>query len=326
MRKTPLLGTLALGLLAAHATALAQSGPSYPVKPVLVVIPLAPGGGVDIATRVYAQKLGEQMGQQFIIDYKPGAGTTIGTGFVASAPPDGYTLLSASANFAVAPALYRKLSWDPVKDFAPITLMSKAVTLLLVNPSVPVGNLRDYLTLARTKPGALNFGTTGVGSATHLAGAWLHGATGVAVTYVPFKGAGEVLVALSAGHINVGFGSTTSSVPYVKSGKLRAIAVTNAERSSVLPDLPTIIEQGVAGYDYAQWLGLFAPAGTPAAIVARLNNEFAAVTKHADVIKRFADFGERPVTSSPEELRQLVIVETARWLKLMAESGAKLEN
>ncbi|MFM9966908.1 MAG: Bug family tripartite tricarboxylate transporter substrate binding protein [Burkholderiales bacterium] len=310
----------------AQQVAWAQNVPSYPVKPVQVIVPLAPGGGVDIATRIFAQKLSESMGQQFIVDYKPGAGTTIGTGFVAAAAPDGYTLLSASANFTVAPALYRKLSWDPVKDFAPITLMSKAVSLLLVNPSLPAGNLREYVAMAKAKPGALNFGTTGVGSATHLGGAWLHGATGVSVTYVPYKGAGEVLVALAAGHVNVGFGSTTSSVPYVKAGKLRAIAVTNAERSTVLPDLPTVAEQGVSGFDYAQWLGLFAPAATSGAIVARLNNEFVAVSKNAEIVKRFAELGERPVNSTPDELRQLVISEVARWRKLMAESGAKLED
>ena len=250
---------------------------SFPSKPITMVVPLAPGASVDIETRLYAHRLSENLKSQVVVDYKPGAGTMLGAGYVAKAPADGHTLLSTSSSFAAASALYESLPFDPIKDLAPISLMSKAPYMLLVHPSVPAKSIQEFVALAKSKPGKINFGTSGQGGLPHILGEWLHNATGTKVTFVHYKGGGPAYAAVISGEIDAAFAGLAPMMPHVKSGKVRAIGVTTAARSKVIPDVPSIAEQGVPDYDVASWIGVFAPGRTPAAIVNKLGAELAKV-------------------------------------------------
>jgi tripartite-type tricarboxylate transporter receptor subunit TctC len=306
------------------ATSLAQS--DYPAKAVQVVIPYAPGGTTDVEARLYAQKLGDALGKSFVLDFKPGAGSVFGSNLVAKAAPDGYTILMTTASIAVSPALVKDLPYDPAKDFASVSLMSKRATLLLMHPSNPFKTFPEYLAYAKANPGKINFGTSGAGGIIHLSGAWLSSLTNTQVTFVHYKGSGQMYTDLLAGRVHVTPVTFTTGLPYIRSGKLVPLVVTSAERSKLL-DMPTVAEQGVPGYEYPSWFGVLAPAGTPAPIVNRLSAELAKIARSPEVVKKLAEAdGSFMVGSTPEQFRQMIVTETARWKKLVQDTGIKLEE
>ncbi len=313
--------------LSLPGAASAQGNPAaYPAKPVTLILPLAAGGPVDVETRVYSTKLTEMTGQPFLVDYKLGAAGTIAGAYVAKAAPDGYTVLVVNGAFTTFPALYTNLSFDVLKDFAPVSLASKRGQLLLVSPSFPAKTYAEYIAYARANPGKINLGTTGAGSGTHLAGAWLHSATNTRVTFVHYKGTGPLLPDLMAGRIDVTVAAVPPTLQLIKSGKLRALAMMGDRRTSFLPDLPTVAEMGVPGYDYSGYTGFFAPGATPPALVARLNEVFVKAVKSPDVSSRLEADGNIMVGSTPAQFRQMLVTEAAVWRKVVDENGIKLEE
>ena len=303
----------------------AQSTQAYPVKPVRVIVGQAAGGGTDIQTRLFAQKLTEAFGRPFVVENRTGAGSMVSYRTVATAPPDGYMLLGASGGFTIAPAVYANLGYDPAKDLAPISLVVQAPFLLLVHPSVPARNVKELISLARAQPGALTHGSAGQGSSTHLAFALFATLARVDVTHVPYKGTGPALIDTISGQVHMLMGNVLSSLQHAKSGKLRALAVTTVKRSPAIPELPTLAEAGVPGYESSTWHAWFAPGGTPAAIIDRLASELAKAAQAADVIARLAPDGAQPVGSTPEQLHQFVVTDIARWRKVVKQAGIKLE-
>jgi tripartite-type tricarboxylate transporter receptor subunit TctC len=315
----------ALSLTALMAASGALQAQTWPVKPVSIVVPFAPGGSSDIDARFDANLLGQALGQPFVLDYRTGAASTIGTAFTARAAPDGYTIHFISAGFAAQPALYKNLSYDAVRDFAPLSLMSESPNLFVVHPSSPFKSMQDVITYARSHPGELNFGTSGVGAFSHIVGEWFSDVTKTKMTFVPYKGLGPSLLAVAAGEIHWTASSVVSSMPLVKSGRLRAIAVSTGKRLTVMPDLPSVTET-VKGYEWNQWNGYVAPAKTPAPIVSRLNAELVKVAKSPENVKRLSAAGSLPVGSTPEEFRSVIVTEAARWAKLLKQIGLQLEE
>jgi tripartite-type tricarboxylate transporter receptor subunit TctC len=294
-------------------TATAQN---YPERPVRVVVPLSAGGSADIVGRQLAQKLGERLGQQFIIDNRPGAGSLIGTEIAARAPRDGYTLLLAGSSFTTAPSLQSKLPYDPLKDFAPVTVAASAPGLLVVHPALPVRTVKDLAALARAKPGQINYASPGIGTSPHFAGALFNLMAGVDMVHIPYKGAGPAITDLVGGQVQVSFASMPSAMSNVKSGRLRPVAVTGLKRSSALPDLPTVAESGLPGFETSSWQGLFAPAGTSPAIVNKLYREVAAVVRLPEIVAALAQDGSEPVASTPEAFAKWLPGELAKWVKV----------
>ena len=320
------LTTAAAALLLHAGMVMAQSGgDAFPAKPITLIVPLAPGASVDIETRMYASKLAEQLRSQVLVDFKPGAGTTLGAAYVVRSTPDGYTLLSTSSSFAAAAALYPSLSFDPLNDLAPVSLMSKAPYMLLVNPQVPAKNIPEFIALARARPGGINFGTSGLGGLPHILGEWLHSATNTRVTFVHYKGGAPAYLAVMGGEIDAAFAGLAPMIPQVKAGKVRPIGMTTAERSKLLPDVPSIAEQGVPDYDVSSWIGIFAPAKTAQAVMLKLSGEFARVARSPDIIKRLDADGVEAVGSTPEQFRKLYVSEYARLKKLGQDTGLKLQ-
>lgn len=319
--------TLSIGLaLAGCATlALAQSPGAYPAKPVRVIVGQAPGGGTDIQTRLFAQKLSEALGRSFVVENRTGAGSIVAIRTVATSPADGYTLLGASGGYTIAPAVYANLGYDPAADLAPISLVVQAPFLLLVHPSLPVKSVKDVVALARARPGALTHASAGHGSSTHLAFALFATLARIDITHVPYKGTGPALIDTISGQVHMLMGNVLSSLQHARSGKLTALAVTTTRRSPAVPNLPTMAEAGVAGYESSTWHAWFAPAGTPQPIVERLSVELAKAAQAPDVIARLAPDGAQSVGSTPEELHRFVVADIARWRKVVKQAGIKLE-
>ncbi len=312
-----------LPLLLCHSTVNAQADRgSYPSRPVTIINPF-PGGAIDVGTRLYAQKLTESMGKPFLIDYKPGAAATIAAGFVARAPADGYTLLATSATFSISAATHKDLPYDPLRDFAPISLMLKKPAMLMVHPSLPIHDYSEYIAYARANPGALNFGTTGMGGSYHMVGAWLHGATNTQVTFAHYKGTAQLFVDNVAGRIHVSPASIFNGLPYTKSGKLRPIMIISAERSALLPGMKTVAEQGIADFDYPAWEGMLTGAAVPRAIVNRLSAEFARLARSPDIIDRFSKDGSIMVGNTPDEFRDYLKTEITRWRRIVIDNDIK---
>lgn len=305
------------------AVVLAQSG-NATGKPVTLVVANTPGGPVDIEARLYAGKLQELTGQGWLLDFKPGAGGTVGGAHVARAAPDGLTLLAVTAGFTTYPALYRNLAFDPVRDFAPVALMSQRTSVLLAHPAFPAANFSEYIAYARANPGRINHGTTGAGGIIHLTGAWMHQATNTVATFVHYKGAAPELLDLVAGRIQAASTTLIGAQPLLKSGKVRALAVLNDRRSPLLPEVGTIAEQGVPGYNYASWLGFIAPAATPPATIARLNEAFVKVVRLPEVTGKLAADGSSAVGSTAQQFRDLIALETERWRNLVQATGITL--
>jgi tripartite-type tricarboxylate transporter receptor subunit TctC len=310
--------TFALLLLAWMFPATAQS---YPTKPIRFLVPFPPGGGNDTMARTFGQKMSERLGQPVVIDNRPGAGGNIGAETAAHALPDGYTIfLGGVGSHGINPNLMLKPPYDPIRDFAPVSLIASAPMLVVVPLSLPAKSLNDFLQLAKSHPGQLNFASSGTGSIAHLAAELLNSMAKIKLEHVPYKGTGPALTDLLAGRVQVMFNSTVSVMPQVRAGKVRALAVTAAKRSSALPDLPTVAESGVAGYEAASWYGVLVPAGTPRAIVMKLNSEVAHIAQLPDVRERLAADGADPGGNSPEEFGAYIRRELARWKTVIEQA------
>jgi tripartite-type tricarboxylate transporter receptor subunit TctC len=301
-------------------------GQSYPTKPVRMIVPFPAGGATDIVGRLIAQKLSESWGQQVIVDNRGGAGGTIGSEVAAKSPPDGYTILvGTSSTHAIAPSLYSRLGYDPVRDFAPVTLIANATILLAVHPSVPARNVRELSALAKRQPNALTFASSGNGGISHLIGEHFKSVAGIQMLHVPYKGDTPALVDLASGQVHLMFGTAVSFLPYVKSRRLNALAVTNPKRSPIVPDIPTVAESGLPGFEALQWFGILAPAGTPRDLVSRLNGDIVKTLRLADVRERMVALGAEVVASSPEQFLSFQKADAAKWAKVVKESGAKID-
>ncbi len=314
--------TLAAALVVTATASLAQS---YPVRPVRLVVPYPPGGGTDIIGRVVAQKIGDAMAQQVVVDNRGGAGGIIGTEIVAHALPDGYTLLMAPTSHVINPSIYSKLPYDTLKDFTPITLAASATIVLATHPSVPAKTLKELIAYAKSKPGELSFGSAGNGTVFHLAGELLKRQAGIQMTHVPFKGGGPTVASLAGGQISAAFETMLALGPHIKSGKVRGLAVTSTQRSSVMPELPTTVELGFPGIVAENWYGFYAPAGTPRPIVARVNAEIVKCLKLPDVKERFQGLGTEVLGTTPAELDDFVRKELVKWSRTAKEAGARVE-
>ena len=310
-------------LIAFAGSAIAQN---WPAKPVRLIVPYPPGGSADILARAIGQKLAEGMGQQVIIDNRPGAGTAIGAEATAKAAPDGYTImLGTVSSHAINPALTPGLKYDPVKDFAPVSLVASIPFALIVHPSLPAHSVKELVALAKTKPGALNFSSAGTGTSNHLAGELFKSMTGTFMVHIPYKGSAPALNDLIAGQVQLMFDLVLTTAPHVKSGAVRAIAVTGSERSSALPGVPTVAESGVPGYEVSAWFGFFAPAGTPAAIVNALNAETVKAMRLPDLRERLANQGADAVTDTPDQFAAYVKEELGKWTRVVKASGMKAD-
>jgi len=314
---------IAAGVLACAGAVHAQS---YPSKSIRYVVPYAPGGSTDIVARVLALKLSEAMGQQVVVDNRPGAGGAIGADIVAKSPPDGYTMVTAVTSImAINQFLYRKLPYDPEKDFAPVTQVGSLPLILVIHPSLPAKNVREFIAIAKAKPGQLNYGSSGVGTATHMTTELFKAMAGVDLVHIPYKGSGQVMGDVIGGQLALIFDQIVSSLPHVHGGKLRMLAITSAKRFPSLPDLPTIAESGVPGYESISWAGVAVPAGTPKEIVARLHAEIVKVLAMPDIRERFLRDGIETIGSTPEQFSEHIRRERIKWAKVVKDSGAKAD-
>jgi tripartite-type tricarboxylate transporter receptor subunit TctC len=311
---------------AASLCALPVVAQTYPSKPVRMIVPFPPGGGNDILGRVLAAKLTEQLGQQVIIDNRAGAGSIIGTEIGARAAPDGHTLLfSGTAGLSINPVLQKKLPYDPIKDFAPVSMVGTSPQMLAVHPTLPVRTVKDLIDLAKAKPGRLNFASAGIGTPTHLAGELFKHLAGVDIVHIPYKGGAPALTDVLAGQVSFFFNGIAAVLPFVKEGKIRGIAVTCAQRTAILPEMPTISEAGLPGYELVNWYAVVAPAATPHAIVTRLNREIETALAVAEVKRRFLELAADPQGSTPEQLAAYTRGELAKWSRVVKAAGIKPE-
>jgi tripartite-type tricarboxylate transporter receptor subunit TctC len=302
-----------------------QAADSYPSRPIRMIVAYPPGGGTDQVGRVMAEQLTQTLGQQVVVDNRGGATGNIGTELAARAAPDGYTLLMGNvAPNAVNVSLFKKLSFDPVKDFAPVSLVAITPNILVAHPSLPVKTVKDLIALAKAKPGALNFPSAGVGSSSHLAGELLKSLAGISMVHVPFKGGGPALIAVIAGEVQIMFATLPAAMPHVKSGKVRPVAVTTLKRSQAMPELPTIAESGVKGYDAATWYGLLAPAGTAKAIVDRLHGDTVKILA-GPTRQRLEAQGFEPDGGTPAAFAAYIKSEISKWAKVIKDAGIPAE-
>ena len=313
----------ALALCMSTADVRAQTLADYPQRPIRMVVPFAPGGNADIMARMVGQKLSERLGQQVIVDNRGGANSIIGTEIAAKAPADGYTLVFISNLFATNVVFAGKLPYDSIKDFAPLSLTGSTPLLLVVNNGLPVKSVKELIALAKSRPGALNYGSSGNGATANLAGELFNYMAGVNIVHVPYKGTAQATSDLIGGQMQVGYPSISSVLPHVRAGKLRALGMTSAQRSALAPDVPTVAESGVPGYEASIWTGVAAPAGMPTAIVERLNREIIALVRAPKTLERLAALGSDPLTSTPGEFAALIQADIARWVKLAQASGLR---
>ncbi|WP_423199891.1 MULTISPECIES: tripartite tricarboxylate transporter substrate binding protein [unclassified Cupriavidus] len=325
-RRTWMLAALASVAAVAALAPPAARAESYPSKPIRVVVGFPSGGAPDILARIFSEKISPSWGQPVVVDNKPGAGGNIGAEAVAHAAPDGYTLaLGTVGTHSINGALYSKMPYDMVKDFVPVILLASTPNVLVVHPSVPARNVQELIALAKSKPGGLTFGTPGVGTSLHVSGELFNTMAGTRITHVPYKGRAMAIPDLLGGHITMMFDNLPSALPVVKEGKLRALGVTSAKRSSSAPDIPTIAEQGLPGYEAESWFAVFAPAGTPKEVVSKLNAELNRIFELPDVRQKLATLGLDPVLGTPEKLASYQRSEIAKWAKVVKDSGAKAE-
>jgi len=310
-------------IFALASTSLATLAQTYPAKPIRFVVPFAAGGSTDMVARAIGPRLTEILGQTVIVDNRPGGGTVIGTESVARSAPDGYTFLIVPAPFTINPSLLGKLPYDALNDFTPITLINTTPLVVVVNPSVPARNVKELIALARAKPDMLNYGSSGTGGSNHLAGELFKSMTGVKMLHIPYKGNAPALTDLVGGHVDLIFNGLTSAYPMIKSGRIRALAVTSIRRSSVLPELPTLDESGLKGFEATAWNGLAGPARTPPEIVDRLATSIAKILGNPEIRERLKSEGSDPVGSKPPEFAKYLRDEIAKWAKVIKMSGAK---
>jgi len=310
--------------LAAAPLAFAQA--TYPTKPVRLVVPFPAGGTTDILARAAAQRMSEAWGQQVIVDNRPGAGGNIGAELVAKAPPDGYTLLMGTVGtHAINASLYSKLPYDHVKDFSPAILVAGVPNVLVVNPSLPVNSVQEVIAYAKANPGKLNFASSGSGTSIHLSGELFKTLTGVQMTHVPYKGSAPALTDLMGGQVQLMFDNLPSSLAFIKAGKLRALAVTSTARAAALPDVPTMVEAGVPGFEASSWFGILAPAGTPRDVIMRINGEVAKWLATPEAREKLSGQGAIAAGGAPEDFARHIASETSKWARVVKESGAKVD-
>jgi tripartite-type tricarboxylate transporter receptor subunit TctC len=318
--------TLLKGLVLALAvTAVSAFAQGYPSKPVRLVVPAPPGGGTDILARVIAPKLSEGLGQSVIVENRGGAAGNIAAELVAKSPPDGYTLIIVNTAFSVVPSLYRNLPFDPARDFVPITHVMISPLVLVAHPSVPVTSVRGLIALAKARPGELNFASSGSGQSNHLAGELFKSMAKVDMVHVPYKGGGPVLTDLLGGHITLFFGSIMSTLPHTKAGKLRPLGVTSLKRAQAAPDVPTIAEAALPGFEAVGWYGILAPAGTSKDIVGRVSRDVVRVLQAPEVQDRIMKDGGEPIGGTPEQFSAFIRAEITKWAEVVRVSGARAD-
>ncbi|MFN7086551.1 MAG: Bug family tripartite tricarboxylate transporter substrate binding protein [Burkholderiales bacterium] len=312
-----------LGLAFAAAPLAAQG---YPEKPVRLVVPYAPGGNIDITARTISPGLGELLGQQIIVDNRAGAGGTLGADLVAKSPADGYTVLvGSSGTLTVAPSLYPKNPYNPVKDFAPVSFVSNVPLVLLLHPSVPAKTVKEFIALSKTMPGRLTMASAGTGTTNHLVGELFQSLTGVKYVHVPYKGSGPALVELMGGQVDLHFDQLSSATPYIKAGRMRALAVTTEKRAAIFPEIPTLDESGVKGFEASTFTGLVVPAGAPRAVVDRLNAAVVKLLARQPVKDRFLGFGAEAFSSTPEKLGEFIRQDLAKWTKVVKDANIRVD-
>src|SRR3954465_4852898 len=297
----------------------------YPARAIRYIVPQGAGGSSDTLARLVTQKLSESLGQQVVTDNRPGATGNIGTEIAARANPDGYTLLQVATSLATNPALSVKMPFDPIRDFAPVTLLSQSPNLWIVHPSLPVKNMRELIALAKTRPGEINYSSSGTGSSQHLAGELLKSMAHIDIVHIPYKGSPPALIDLLGGRVVLMCSTIAPAMPLVKSGKLRALAVTSLKRSAAAPEIPTVVESGLAGYEATAWQGVLAPAGTPRDIIVKLNTEIVRVVQQPDVRRQLAEQGYEPAGNSPEQFAEYIKTEIAKWSRVIKAAGLKAE-
>ena len=313
---------LAIGMMLVCADCVAQT---FPARAIRVIVPFAPGGGTDILIRTVSPKLSEALGQQLVIDNRAGGGSTIGSELAAKAPPDGYTLLMVDTSFTTNPSLYSKLPYDSARDFAPVSLMAAAPVILIVHPSVPVKTVKEFVALAKSKPGQLNFASGGPGSSTHLGGELLKLVAGIDLVHIPYTGTGPAVADVLGGQVVMMFAGISSVKQYVAVGRLRAIAVTGQKRSPAMPEVPTFIESGLRGVDSGTYWGCLAPAATPKDIVNKLSTTIANVLKMGDIEKRLSDLGFDAIGGTPDQFATIIRSETEKWARVIKSAHVKLD-
>lgn len=316
------LGIIATGLLLVLQPALAQT---FPVKPVRWIVPFPPGGAADISSRLIGQKLAERWGQQVIIDNRPGAGGNLGTEMTARAAPDGYTVVLVPATFTTYPSLVRKPLFDPVKDFSPISLVSSSPLMLVVHPSLPVKNVRELVALAKARPDQLNYASSGIGASAHMAAELFKSATKTRIVHVPYKGQPPAIIDLVSGQVQLMFPNVPSVLTQIKANRLRPLAVTTAGRSALFPEMPTVAEAGVAGFEVTQWGGLVTAAGVPAAITDKFQKDLSAVLNLHDVKQALLGHGFEAVGNTPAQFSEFIRMEIAKWAKIISEAGIRAD-
>lgn len=298
---------------------------AYPTRPVRFIVPYVPGGGVDFVGRTIAQKLSETWNHPVVVDNRPGGGTNIGSELVARSAPDGHTLLVGGVPNTVNMTLYKKLPYDVVRDFAPVSRLTTAPNILVVHPSVPAKSVKELIALAKSRRGELTYASAGIGSSNHLSGELFRVMAGVDIVHVPYKGGGAAVTDLLAGQVSMYFGTTPSSVPFVRSGRLRALAVTSAKRSPAVPDVPTIAESGLPGFEQSAWHGLLAPSGTPQTIISKLNAEVVRILRLPEITERLATQGVDVVASSPAEFAAFIKQDVVKYAKLVKTAGIRID-
>ena len=323
MQKQSVIALVAL--MAASWSTVTQAQDAWPSKPVKILVGLAPGGGTDIQARLFSQKLSEELGRAFLVENRPGAGEVIAIQATIGAAADGYTVLATTPSLTVGPAFFDKPLFDPVKDLAPVSLVTKAPYLVVVPGASTSKTMKELLAFAKSSPGALNFGTSGAGTPIQLGGAWIASVLNTPVTIINYKGTGPVLTALLANEIHASFANPISALSQVKSGKLRALAVTSLERSKVFPDLPSVSESGITGLDVTTWHGWLVPRATPAAVIARMNAVVVKMINSREIADKVLAEGGEPVGSSPDQFAQVINAELPRWRKLVKDANLKLE-
>jgi tripartite-type tricarboxylate transporter receptor subunit TctC len=323
---TRALGLLALGLGAIVAPGLARAQPAdWPARPIRFILPFPPGGGTDILGRLIAERLTAGLGQPVVTENRGGAGGNVGAEAAAKSPPDGYTIVLVAPSLAISPSLYSKLNYDPVKDFAPVSLVATVPNVMITNPSVPAATLKEFIALAKSKPGEMNFGSGGSGTSNHLAGELFNIVAGVKLVHVPYKGVNLAMQDVLSGRVQLVFIGIPAAAPHIKAGKLRALALASAQRSAVLPDVPTADEAGLPKFEVTTWYGILAPAGTPRPVVARLNGELGKIMHSPELKDRLEALATDPLTSTPEEFADLIRREIAKWSEVVREAGLKAD-
>ncbi len=324
-RNRRLGAALALACIALTPGALLAQADAYPSKPVRFILPFPPGGGTDILGRLISERLATRLGQPVVIENRGGAGGNVGAEAAARSAPDGYTIVLVAPSLAISPSLYRKLGYDPVKDFAPVSLVATVPNVMVTNPAIPAKTLAEFIALAKTKPGAMNFGSGGNGTSNHLAGELFNIVAGVRLVHVPYKGVNLAMNDVMSGEVQLVVIGIPAAAPHIRAGKLRGLAVIDSKRAAALPDVPTAAEAGLADFEVTTWYGVLAPAGTPRPIVARLNSEIVGVMQSPEMKERLAAMATEPVTSTPEQFADLIRREIVKWGEVVRTAGLKAD-